>query len=134
MLIVVQGDHGSRIWLHNPIAANKDSLLPSDYANSFSTLFAVKAPGVEAAYDTRTVAIQDLLSVVASTPPLDQLPASENERYILLETQPRVVFEDALTWCGNRCLISAIRRGKGSRSDCRSHEGGGRRTAEASKR
>ena len=28
MLIIIQGDHGSRIWLHTPIAANKDRLLP----------------------------------------------------------------------------------------------------------
>ena len=57
-------------------------------------MFAVKAPGVQAAYDTRTVAIQDLLRAVASTPPLDRLPAGETEPYVLLETQPRVVFED----------------------------------------
>jgi hypothetical protein len=94
MLIVVQGDHGSRIWLHEPFAANKDSLLPSDYADSFSTLFAAKAPGVEAAYDTRTVAIQDLLPAVASAPPLERLPPNETEPYVLLETQPRLLFED----------------------------------------
>jgi hypothetical protein len=94
MLIVIQGDHGSRIWLHPPIAANRDILLSSDYADSFSTLFAVKAPGVEPAYDTRTVAIQDLLPAVASGQPLDRLPASETDPYVLLETQPRVVFED----------------------------------------
>jgi hypothetical protein len=80
--------------LHEPFAANKDSLLPSDYADSFSTLFAAKAPGVEAAYDTRTVAIQDLLPAVASAPPLERLPPNETEPYVLLETQPRLLFED----------------------------------------
>jgi hypothetical protein len=94
MLIIVQGDHGSRIWLHPPIAANKDRLVPSDYTDAFSTLFAVKAPGLEPAYDTRTVAIQDLLPAVASAQPLDRLPASETEPYVLLETQPPVLAED----------------------------------------
>ena len=94
MLIVIQGDHGSRIWLHTPIAANKDRLVPSDYTDGFSTLFAVKAPGLEAAYDSRMVAIQDLLPAVAGAQPLDRLPASETEPYVLLETQPKVLFED----------------------------------------
>ena len=86
MLIIIQGDHGSRIWLHTPIAANKDRLVPSDYTDAFSTLFAVKAPGLEAAYDTRMVAIQDLLPAVAGAQSLDRLPASETEPYVLLET------------------------------------------------
>jgi hypothetical protein len=94
MLIIIQGDHGSRIWLHMPIAANKDRLLPSDYTDAFSTLFAVKAPGLEAGYDTRMVAIQDLLPAIASAQPLDHLPANEREPYVLLETQPKVLFEN----------------------------------------
>ena len=79
MLIIIQGDHGSRIWLHNPIAANKDRLVPSDYTDGFSTLFAVKAPVLEPAYDTRMVAIQGLLPAVASAQPLDRLPATKTD-------------------------------------------------------
>jgi hypothetical protein len=94
MLIIIQGDHGSKISLHRPVAANKDRLVPSDYTDAFSTLFAVKAPGLEPAYDTRMVAIQDLLPAVASAPPLGRLPAGETEPYVLLETQPRVLSED----------------------------------------
>jgi len=94
MLIIIQGDHGSRIWLHMPIAANRDRMVPADYTDGFSTLFVVKAPGVEAAYDTRTVAIQDLLPAVARAPSLDRLPASETDPYVLLETIPKIVSED----------------------------------------
>jgi hypothetical protein len=94
MLIIIQGDHGSRIWLHMPIAANKDRLVPSDYTDAFSTLFAVKAPGLEPAYDTRMLAIQDLLPAVAGAQPLDRLPVSETEPYVFLETQPKVLSED----------------------------------------
>jgi hypothetical protein len=40
------------------------------------------------------VAIQDLLPAVVSAQPLERLPASETDPYVLLETQPRVVSED----------------------------------------
>ena len=83
--IIIHGDHGSRIVLHEPIGSNRDRLLTSDYTDSFSTLFAVKAPGLEPAYDTRMVAIQDLLRSVAHEHPLDQLPAGGTEPYVLLE-------------------------------------------------
>jgi hypothetical protein len=91
MHIIIQGDHGSRIWMHEPIGANQDRMVPSDYTDSFSTLFAVKAPGLEPGYDTRTIAIQDLLPAVAAGQPLDQLPAGETEPYVLLEDDAAMV-------------------------------------------
>jgi hypothetical protein len=66
-------------------------MLTSDYTDSFSTLFAVKAPGLEPAYDTRMVAIQDLLRSVAHEDPLDQLPAGGTEPYVLLENGASMV-------------------------------------------
>jgi hypothetical protein len=83
MKIVMHGDHGSRIYMNAPIVANKDRLITSDYIDSFSTLFAVKAPGLDPAYDTRTVAIQDLLAVVARNG-LGELPADRTQPYVLL--------------------------------------------------
>jgi len=51
-IIVVHGDHGSRITLADPTAENMSRLTPDDYIDDFSTLFAAKmpglAPGVEA--------------------------------------------------------------------------------------
>ena len=69
--------------MNAPIVANKDRLIASDYIDAFSTLFAVKAPGLDPAYDTRTVAIQDLLAVVAHNG-LGQLPADHTQPYVLL--------------------------------------------------
>jgi hypothetical protein len=83
MKIVIHGDHGSRIYMNAPIVANKDRLIASDFLDAFSTLFAVKAPGLDPAYDARTVAIQDLLAVVAGNG-LGQLPADRTQPYVLL--------------------------------------------------
>lgn len=85
MKIIIQGDHGSRIFLHEPTWPNRDRLLTSDYIDTFSTLFALKAPGLKPAYDRRMVAVQDLLMPIAHELPLDQLPAREAAPYVLLE-------------------------------------------------
>ena len=63
--IIIQGDHGSRINLNRPQASNVEQMLISDYADSFSTLLAVKGPGHEPGYDLRRIAIQDILPELA---------------------------------------------------------------------
>jgi hypothetical protein len=63
--IIIQGDHGSRINLNRPQASSVERMLLSDYADSFSTLLAVKAPGFEPGYDLRRIAIQDVLPWLA---------------------------------------------------------------------
>jgi hypothetical protein len=60
-IIIVHGDHGSRITLVEPRLENKDRLSRQDYFDAFSTLYAVKAPGIAPGYDPRMVAIADLL-------------------------------------------------------------------------
>jgi hypothetical protein len=64
--IIIHGDHGSRIWLHRPVASNREAMQVSDYADAFSTLLAIKAPGYEPGYDLRWIAIQDLLPELAT--------------------------------------------------------------------
>jgi hypothetical protein len=63
--IIIHGDHGSRIYLHAPTAGNRNELRVSDYADAFSTLLAVKAPGKEPGYDRRWISIHDLLPQLA---------------------------------------------------------------------
>ena len=50
--IVVNGDHGSRIPEHFPsgISLERGMLTEADYRDTFSTLYAIKAPGVASAY------------------------------------------------------------------------------------
>jgi hypothetical protein len=46
-IIIVQGDHGSRISLVDPTTVAKVAPSASDYADMFSTLFAVHSPSIE---------------------------------------------------------------------------------------
>ena len=92
--IIIQGDHGSQIYLHKPQVANVEQMLISDYADAFSTLLAVKAPGYEPGYDLRWMAIQDILPQLAIQRPRRQMaqggPARltsspESAPYVFLE-------------------------------------------------
>ena len=85
--VIIQGDHGSRLYLKEPTVSNKDELVTSDYVDSFSTLFAVKAPEREPKYDRRVVAIQDALAAVAQNQPLDRLPGHGKEPYVFLRNK-----------------------------------------------
>ncbi|HEU4938838.1 MAG TPA: sulfatase-like hydrolase/transferase [Vicinamibacterales bacterium] len=60
-IIIVQGDHGSRISLVDPTTVAKVEPSASDYADMFSTLFAVRSPSIEHGYDTRLTPITCLL-------------------------------------------------------------------------
>ena len=61
LVIVVHGDHGSKIREH----AERE-LSRADYVDTFSTLFAVRQPGLPAGYDRRVAAIQELLEEVVA--------------------------------------------------------------------
>jgi len=66
-ILIVQGDHGSRIGRNDPIAANERTFSRADYVDFYSTLFAVRAPGLEAGYDAEQTSIVCLLrSLVGS--------------------------------------------------------------------
>jgi hypothetical protein len=60
-IIIVQGDHGSRISLVDPTTVAKVEPSASDYADMYSTLFAVRSPAIEHGYDTRVTPITCLL-------------------------------------------------------------------------
>jgi hypothetical protein len=82
--VIIHGDHGSRLYLTEPTVDNKDELRKSDYVDSFSTLLAVKASGLEPKYDEHIVALQDALAAVAHDQPLDELSRRPNQPYVLL--------------------------------------------------
>jgi hypothetical protein len=60
-IIIIQGDHGSRITLVDPTTVANVSPAASDYADAFSTMFAVRSTSIEAAYDIRITPITCLL-------------------------------------------------------------------------
>ena len=60
-IIIIQGDHGSRITLVDPTTVANASPARSDYLDAFSTMFAVRSPSIEPAYDSRTAPITCVL-------------------------------------------------------------------------
>ncbi len=66
-IIIVQGDHGSRISLVDPTSKANVKLAASDYADAFSTLFAVRAPAIERGYDERLTPITCILRSLAES-------------------------------------------------------------------
>ncbi len=59
--IIIHGDHGSRIVLVEPRAANEDRLSEQDFHDAFSTLYVVKSPKTAPGYDTRMMSLPELL-------------------------------------------------------------------------
>ena len=62
MIIVVHGDHGSRLDCGPPKQRFVRNLDPQDYVDGFSTLFAVRRSGIPAGYDRRMVAVDQLFA------------------------------------------------------------------------
>ena len=62
--IIVNGDHGSRIPRHFPSGTTlaRGMLSDEDYRDTFSTLYAIKAPGVSPGYDDRPEPLVELLN------------------------------------------------------------------------
>ena len=67
VILIVQGDHGSRISLVDPIGTVKASMAPADYTDHFSTLFAVRSRHLRPAYDERLTPITCLLRTLVES-------------------------------------------------------------------
>ncbi len=60
-VIIVQGDHGSRITIVDPTADARKAPGPSDFTDSYSTTFAVRSRWIPAGYDPQPASITCLL-------------------------------------------------------------------------
>jgi hypothetical protein len=66
-IVIVHGDHGSRITLSDPVTTIEDRLLMSDYADNYSTLFAVRAGPIAGGYEPRPLAISCVLAALVES-------------------------------------------------------------------
>lgn len=64
-IIVVHGDHGSRLTASDPNSSNKRGLAADDLMASYSTLFAVKSPSIAPGLEQRPFAVPELLAGLA---------------------------------------------------------------------
>jgi hypothetical protein len=72
--VVVNGDHGSRIAAHFPsgITLRAGLLTETDYRDTFSTLYAIKAPQVQPGYVRRPAPVVNLLDHYLGGEPLSE--------------------------------------------------------------
>jgi hypothetical protein len=66
-IVVVNGDHGSRIPLVEPIVPHDAQMSSADYTDSFSTMFAVRSPDIAPGYDRRIAPITCILWSLVET-------------------------------------------------------------------
>ncbi len=93
MAIVVHGDHGSRI---GPFAPKTDTWTSFDLPMlraQYSTLFAIKAPEIDAGYDDRLFSLRGLLAAVADWNGKAFDPVPDQEHVVLLEGREAGVLE-----------------------------------------
>jgi len=76
-IVMVHGDHGSRIDTVPPVSPFLDELRPQDYVDAFSTLFVAKLPGVPGGTDRRVLPLEELTAAVARDERLPEGTASQ---------------------------------------------------------
>ena len=67
-IIILHGDHGARIGIHDPYIEDLALLSREDYADAFSTLFAVKFPNKPGGYNTSITPLEELLAETVGEP------------------------------------------------------------------
>jgi hypothetical protein len=85
-IIVLHGDHGSRIVLSEPTLENQLTLTNQDLVDGFSTLFAMKLPGKQGGYDASPWPLEQLFAKFAfeaGLSPTNFLP-EKSEPYVYL--------------------------------------------------
>ena len=67
-IIIVNGDHGSRIVKHNPIPENAARFTIADFRDAYSALFALRAPGIAPGEISAGRPLQALLGEAVGVP------------------------------------------------------------------
>ena len=80
--IIVHGDHGSRIVVTEPNAANKKNLSKEDLADGYSTLFAAKKPSLTTGYDAQMRPIEEIFQQVVNSSGSAGPPPEEHYVYL----------------------------------------------------
>ena len=79
--VIIHGDHGSRITINDPVAPMEAIATDRDYIDAFSTLFAIRSPGITPGYHGETRAIQHLFAELVMG-----MPASEEDGTVFLQS------------------------------------------------
>jgi hypothetical protein len=63
--ILIHGDHGSRIYVREPKKVGLGAISQQDFIDGFSTLFAIRIPGVQPTYVETPVSVDELMRSLA---------------------------------------------------------------------
>lgn len=102
MIVLIHGDHGSRLDCGPPKMEFRQDLTPIDYIDAFSTLLAIKHPDLGSGYDRRILPIDRLFeaSVREASTPAGQAWTGSLEVLLLADTTlvayPMPTFERSL--------------------------------------
>lgn len=66
-IVIVHGDHGSRITDRDPTLETAGDFSDADMIATFSTLFAVRAPQIDSGYDARKLPVAKILAALAAS-------------------------------------------------------------------
>jgi hypothetical protein len=110
-ILIVQGDHGSRIAGNDPVTANERTFSHADYADFYSTLFAVRAPRLAAGYEVEPLSIVCLLRSLVDSgfSATDGAAACSSERVVFFKDQTRHVLPNFISPPRPALVASAIR-------------------------
>ena len=87
-VIIIHGDHGSRIVRTYPSIQNEGQLSDADMFDGFSTLFAVKLPEQKGMYDSKAYPLEYLLQVnVLNYLSNNQEPVQQSSPYVYLKSE-----------------------------------------------
>jgi hypothetical protein len=93
-IIILHGDHGSRIVMTEPTLENQLALTKQDLVDGFSTLFAMKLPGKQGGYDASPWPLEQLFAKFAfeaGLTPTNVLP-EKSEPYVYLTAEDHKEF------------------------------------------
>lgn len=95
-VVIIHGDHGSRISLWPPIPSLKDVATPTDYMDSYSTLLAVKGPGIPMGYNRQLLPLDHIFTSLFrdGLPPDD--PELENNPWVYLQDMDKLMVKQPM--------------------------------------
>ncbi|NIR60562.1 MAG: hypothetical protein GWO02_14145 [Gammaproteobacteria bacterium] len=77
-VVIVHGDHGSKIHAPLPLTDALDDLSRHDLVQNYATLFAVRAPAIAPGYDSEQRAVQELVATLVENDFLSLASAGES--------------------------------------------------------
>jgi hypothetical protein len=93
-VIVIHGDHGSRIMKTEPTIENEQALTNQDIVDGYSTLFAVKYPKHNGYYDPKPYPIEFLLQDKVVKPLLGKKEsATPSAPFVFLQSEDPTIKE-----------------------------------------